>query len=319
MPDPSPVRALVVGCGNIGAGYDLDDDRILTFAKALSLRPEVALTLADADEARARDIAARYGVRSLGAPGDDDLGAFDMVCICVPTPLHFGLLSRCIALQVPLAICEKPLVARLDEVAALEKMELGATRIMVNYMRRFQPGYARLREQLAGWMAQEPLLGVEIRYVRGLLNYAGHALDLLEFLLDRPFRAGGLRVAKSSFDAFPDDPTLVGALDWEGIPVTLHGVADARYALFEIDLYTPTRRVEIRDRGDAIRCFEAEQGLLRERPEMRQDDAIRDYMVSMIDHALACLAGRAPDNFRQALRLNREILTLIRDMETTRP
>ncbi len=318
MSEPSPVRALLVGCGNIGAGYDLHDDRVITFAKALSRLDEIQLTVSDADEAKAREVAARYNTGYLGAPSDHDLSSCDIVCLCVPTPLHFELIRRCVAAQVRLIICEKPLVATLAEVTELGRMDLGPTRIMVNYPRRFQPGYARLREQLAAWLEEEHIAGIEIRYVRGLLNYASHAFDLLELLLDCPFRGECLRVGQFSFDAFPDDPTIVGILDWDRVPVSLLGVVDARYSLFEIDLYTPTRRIEIRDRGNTVRCFEVEQGLLRERPEMRQDDAIRDYMVSVIDHALACLAGRAPDNFRQALRLNGEILTLIQHMEAAR-
>lgn len=318
MPELSPVRALVIGCGNIGAGYDLHDHRVITFAKALNLCSEVALTVSDADEAKAREVAALYDVDCLGPPSDDDLRRFHLVCICVPTPLHFDLIRRCVAAQVRLVICEKPVVARLDEVEALERMDLCSTGIMVNYLRRFQPAYARLREQLAVWLLEDPPVGIDIRYVRGLLNNAGHALDLLEYLLDRPFMAERLQVIQASFDAFREDPTLVGGLKWDGVPVTLHGVANARYDLLEIDLYTASRRVEIRDRGNAVRCFDTERGLQRERPEMRQDHAIQDYMVPVIDHALACLAGRAPGNFRQALRLNREILTLIQDMESVR-
>ena len=318
LTEPSPLRALVVGCGNIGAGYDLHDDRVVTFAKALRLRSDVELTVSDANEAKARVVAAFCDVAHLGPPSDDDLNGIDMVCICVPTPLHFDLIRRCVAVQVRLVICEKPLVATLDDVAALERMDVGATRIMVNYLRRFSPAYARLREQLAIWLDEQPLAGIEIRYVRGLLNYAGHALDLLEYVLDCPFEPGHFDVTQACFDAFPDDPTLVGSLEWDGVPVTFHGVANARYALFEIDLYTAMRRVEIRDRGNSIRCFEEDQGLLRERPELRHEDAIRDFMVPVIDHALTCLAGRAPDNFRQALRLNKTILTLIRDLEAQR-
>jgi len=54
------MEALVIGCGKIGAGYDFNNDQILTHTKALSLRNDVQLSVYDIDKKKTDKVARRY-------------------------------------------------------------------------------------------------------------------------------------------------------------------------------------------------------------------------------------------------------------------
>ena len=54
------MKTILLGCGNIGAMYDIDTDEIKTHAKALSFTPGVDVSVFDEDAAKAHRIALKY-------------------------------------------------------------------------------------------------------------------------------------------------------------------------------------------------------------------------------------------------------------------
>ena len=306
-----PSRVLVIGCGNIGAGYDFDNDQVLTHAKAFAERDDVLLTVADVDEAKARRIAQRYDAGWSSEVSDDFLRNQDIVSICVATPLHFSFLSRAVASQVPVILCEKPIVNSLTEIAMLERFALGRTRIIVNYMRRFQPGYADVRRAIATALASDPLRAITIRYGRGFLNNAGHALDLLEYLLGTRFEAANIRWVQSTNEGLEDDPTRSGTWMWGDTPVYALGLAGTKYFMLEIDVHTRSRSIEIRDSGDRVDILTHEGDTLRRSPDASWTSLLTHYMRPVASAALACLAHGTETNFQQALALNKTMLRMV--------
>ena len=53
-------KVLILGCGNIGAGYDFDNEQVLTHAKAFNLHPEFSCVFYDQDHALSKRVAEKY-------------------------------------------------------------------------------------------------------------------------------------------------------------------------------------------------------------------------------------------------------------------
>jgi len=313
-----PYRALVIGCGKIGAGYDLHDDRIATHAKAFHLSKDCSLTVADVDSDRAREIATAYGVPFLIDLSDIALRQFDIVSLCVPTHLHYEFLSRTVRLGVPLVICEKPVVASLEEIQMLKNLVKPETKILVNYMRRFLPAFSLLKNRLESLRKVGPVRQIVVRYQRGFLNNGSHGWDLLRFLLDSPLTLSQALVVGYDFDVFEDDPTATAFVETLGYAISFIGLPRVGYDMFEIDLYAANRIIQIKNGGDRILYFSSGDGssrALQEETELAQTDAMKDYMKPVVDNAIDCLEGRTETNFLSALEVNEQFLNLISTMK----
>ena len=311
-------NALILGCGNIGAGYDLKDDaRVWTHAKAFSKIPAISFAVADAEPAKAKKIAALYGVKAVPVLPAAGYSNYQLVSITTPTNTHASFLEKLVQQKVPVVICEKPVAATLEELNRLSKIyKKGETKILVNYIRRFQRSYASL-QQWINKKAGSSCTGINIKYQRGFLNNATHAFDLLEFLFNKPFLLTGFKVQKAVFDAFDYDPTVSGSCDFYGCPVTMIGIENAAYPIFEIELYFNTQKVVICHSGDDIRFYQLDKGTkkLVENSKLRKTGILAQYMMPVVQQALKMLNDKAqPDNFLPALELNKRAVKVISDI-----
>jgi predicted dehydrogenase len=304
-------KALVIGCGNIGSGYDFSNDQVLTHAKAFRLNPEIEFSVADVNEKAAIETATKYGVRYYTRLSDEELKEFNIISLCTSTKYHFEYLKRISGLSSPFIICEKPVVATLNEVNALRTLEIDPQKILVNYIRRFQPGYHLLKHRLAEICHVEQINLINLKYHRGLLNSASHGLDLLTFLLEREVRFDEVQMLSKGFDAFETDPTIIGSFLLNGIPVMLQGFIDSMYSIFEMEIYTKSQKILIENSGDTIKYYKNVDGVLVEDRNMRQEEVLKDYMVAVVEKALSCMKGNSETNFSSALQLNEEVLKLI--------
>ena len=132
------MRIGLLGAGRIGAFH----------AGTLAAHPDVTeLVIADADPARARDVAAARGATALPV---DRLFASrpDAVVVASATAAHAGLIIRAAQAGIP-AFCEKPVAVDLARtVAALDTVAKTGTLLQIGFQRRFDAGYAAAREAL---------------------------------------------------------------------------------------------------------------------------------------------------------------------------
>jgi len=302
----APGRALLVGCGNIGALYDLDDGPeadVRTHAHAYA-RLGITFDVVDPDADRRRRVSERYGARAFESLSAVAPAAYGVASICTATNLHAEALGLFLDAGTPLIICEKPVADQLDDLRRLRAQHRTARSVvLVNYMRRFLPAFRRLRAQILRWREEGVhLVDVVVRYQRGLLNNGGHALDLLEFLFDNPVALSGLRVEAVVADAFAADPTVSGTFEFLGAMVKLVGLPAPPPGVFELDLVFADRRVQILDRGDEIRVSLPSP--------TSENGCLKDYMLPIFERGLAQVASgsRDDENFEQAARLNEELL-----------
>jgi predicted dehydrogenase len=309
------LTGLIIGCGNIGALYDLNDtEKVWTHAKAFSRTFGADFVVADSNQALANKVAKKYNVSAVELFKGFDFGKYGIVSITTPTPTHFEYLKLLLQQKVPVIICEKPVAAGKKELIELTRLyQKSESKVLVNYIRRFQPAYEKLRKALKKQLNPPGCKGINIKYQRGLLNNGGHAFDLLEFLFDKPFSFEKFRPQHFVFDAFPYDPTVSGSCFFEGCPVTILGVENASYPVFEIELFFPAGKIVICHSGDEVRFYEYRKGKgLVENQKLRQSNILSRYMMPVLSKARRLFDKKEEaDNFLQAVELNKKISHVI--------
>lgn len=237
----SPLRVLIVGCGNIAGGFDQHrPDGYLPYTHAGAYVKDARFSLAacvEPDRRRRDEFMAAWSVPS-GLHSIDELlgqcGQFDVISICSPSACHAHDLEIALRLRPKLIFCEKPLTTSLADAGRLVA-ECSAANISlaVNYTRRWDPDILQLRaDMLAGkWGRLRSATGL---YNKGILNNGSHMLDLLHLLLGH---VEVVKVGKPVPDFFPNDPTIPVWLEEEnGLPVHLVCGHAEDYAVFELQL-----------------------------------------------------------------------------------
>lgn len=249
-------RSAVVGLGRIGMGYDYDqpvvtDNIVLTHAAAFAAHPEFEL-VGGVDP----DIGKREAfTRKYGAPAFADVTSLIAVdapqvfALAMPTAGHGAALEQALTAQPRLVICEKPLAADLATAQAMvDSAERKGVTLLVNYMRRFDPGVAEARA-----LIQEGALGIIFKgtvwYSKGLINNGSHFLDLLAYLLGD---AGKAQIISAGTPLADNDPQPDFKISFGDADIVFLAAREECYSLGEIDLLGCAGRLTLRDFGQRI-------------------------------------------------------------------
>ena len=311
-------RALLIGCGNIGALYDIDLDKVMTHAKAYFKHPDFVLSVYDQDIDLATRISKLYNLDVISFIDRDILKQFDCLSICTPTISHTYYLKMAFDAKVPVVICEKPVSNCKEELNELAKLyQNSSTKVIVNYMRRFQPEFAILKEEISKRCIFEKLNHISIRYQRGFLNNCSHAIDLLSYIIEKELLITSPKITETENDHFENDPTLSMYFKWGETQVHILGLSNINFSLFEIELYFENNRISILDAGNQIKWMKVcgvERKLLhnKEVEEKLKGNCLVDYMVPVIELANQhLLQNIKKDNFMISVELNRILINSI--------
>ncbi len=310
------VKALIIGCGNIGALYDLHDaGKVWTHTRAFSKMKGIEFSIADINEKVLKKVSKQYKVQPVTLSDGFDYSAFDIVSITSPTKTHYSFLRDLMKQNIPVIICEKPVAASSEELAILLRIyKESKSKVLVNYIRRFQPAYYHFKKRLLALLKKESCTAVIIKYQRGFLNNCSHAIDLLEFLFDKEIHFKNFGIHSVAYDAFEYDPTITATFDFDGVPVSAAGITGAEYPVFEIELFFKRQKIVICHSGDEIRYYVSSKkgSQLSESKTLRQKGILKQYMLPVVKTALNLLKERkARDNFIQAAELNGRMIDLL--------
>jgi predicted dehydrogenase len=180
-------RALVIGLGQIGMGYDLKldpDFHCSTLARAFSMHPDFELTGGvDSEFSRRKLFEAEYSRPSFSCI---DIAIAEtkpnIIVISVPTKSHFKVFLDVLKLSTPQVIlCEKPLSYELNEAEEMIRIASDSGVILLtNYMRRCDPGVIQVRNRIVSKKITGPIKGV-CWYSKGIFNNGSHFLNLLQY------------------------------------------------------------------------------------------------------------------------------------------
>lgn len=131
------MRIGLAGVGRIGAYH----------AGILFGLPAVeSVIVADADVARAREVAERLGVAFAESPETLLNSGLDALVITTPTQAHPELIVRGAEAGLPV-FCEKPVAPDIDStLEVIKRVSSAATAVQVGFQRRFDAGYGNARE-----------------------------------------------------------------------------------------------------------------------------------------------------------------------------
>jgi myo-inositol 2-dehydrogenase/D-chiro-inositol 1-dehydrogenase len=185
------IRVGVIGAGNIGTSHARD--------LAWRVAGSRVTALYDADEARAVELATEVGATAL--PSYEEVVAsddVDAVLIASPDTFHAEQALVCLAAGKPV-LCEKPLAPVEADARAVVDAEaaLGRQLIMMGFMRRFDPGYAELKDVLGPDGIGEPLIvrnahrnetaPYGLDSALSITNAAIHEIDINRWLLGEEY------------------------------------------------------------------------------------------------------------------------------------
>lgn len=237
--NPSVMRALIVGCGNIAGRFDLGrvhDNYPLTHAGAYSrdARFDIGACI-DPDDVRRSEFMEAWGVADgfhSWSELEESQRRFDIISICSPTEFHTYDVETALRLKPRLIFCEKPITSSVRESETIvARCKSAGIPLAVNYSRRWDTDISKLATDIKNgrWGEIRSITGI---YNKGILNNGSHMLDLLSLLV------GPLKVIKSGkpvSDYFSSDPTVPVWLEGKrGLPIFLACGHAADYSLFEI-------------------------------------------------------------------------------------
>jgi predicted dehydrogenase len=307
-------KALVIGCGNIGAMYDFERESVLTHTKALIQNGNFEVSVFDINVNLAQKVARKYSISHV--ENLTDLKDFDVVCIATPTDTHIQYLKKCIEVGTKVVLCEKPISTSKGELLEfIAEASNRKTKILVNYIRAFQPSYQHLKKCVEDILLKEKVRSILIKYKKGFMNNASHAFQLMIFLLNKPLNFDSFRIFQKKYDFFRDDPTITAFGFWDSIPCNIIGFTDINFDIFEIEVYFENQKIVVRDGGNNIEFYkknEPTQTYFDREPDDIFLDCLKDYMKPVISEVERYLKNETiTDNFEEIANLNLQLINLM--------
>ncbi len=246
---------VIIGLGQIGMGYDLGlpaDSYVMTHARAFHTHPDfILLGGVDLDDKRRIIFEAEYGCK---AYADIDIAlknlSPDVVVISIPTEFHLNAVQQVLNACSPQAIlCEKPLAYELDEAEKIHTLcKEYQCQLLVNYLRRVDPGVLEVKAHLEKGLIASPVKGVAW-YSKGLFNNGSHFFDLLQFWLGdiNSFNLiePGRRLQNGDFE-----PDVI--VTFENGPIYFLAGQEEHFSLSGIEFISPLGRLKYENGGDLI-------------------------------------------------------------------
>ncbi len=238
------LKALVLGCGQIGSTYDdPDSQNITTHAHAFSIHPEFELVgLIDTNKDIVTKQAKKWSTQGF-TQLEEALEKVkpDIISICTPNETHKELILKCSKLPLKAIVCEKPISLTREEEK--EVLDTGIV-IYINYIRRFLPEIINLKNKIATGEFGE-FIKATGHYCKGIEHNGTHLIDLLNYLfmpknpslklLNKP------KLNEYDFTYSFDDKT-----------VYVQNLTQANYTSLELDLFFENSRIQILDSGRKV-------------------------------------------------------------------
>lgn len=239
-------RAAIAGLGNIAwrFGGNAESEYSLTHASAYIRNSGTFLVGGcSPDEGDRAEFGCAFNIPAVRTPEEmiDTLNP-DIVSICSPSAFHFEQAAYCIDRNIPMIWLEKPPASSAEELDLLiEKVKNagGRSNVLVNYQRRYDGNYRKLKEVYLRKTLGECRL-IQITYSMGLELNGSHILDILFFIVGDGAR---YEIEWVSSPDVSENPSFTLVFEY-GVQVIVSGV-DLPYHCIDISLVCDGGRVSI--------------------------------------------------------------------------
>ncbi len=248
----SNLKTLIVGCGNIAGGFDMDQNNTpLTHVGAYKDHGKFQINACvDPDRDILMKFATHWDIENKFSNMEDVLSSglkFDVISICSPTSSHYSNVCKAIEIRPKVIFCEKPLANNYLDAVKIKELCIGAgVKLAVNHSRRWDPRVIELRDEISSGKLGE-IRSVIGFYNKGVLNNGSHMIDLIFNLFDS---LNVISAISAVNDYFEDDPTVTALLKTDlGMPIHLVAAHASEYALFELEIIGSKKNIRMRDGG----------------------------------------------------------------------
>jgi predicted dehydrogenase len=316
-------RAVVIGCGKIGALLESDPHRPkpATHAGAFTYNKNTQLVaLVDrnrtalAGAARLFPNAARYR----DAQACLKMEKPDIAAVATDAASHLRLVRACIAAGVRMIICEKPLGATLSQARSIEKVVArSGTTLVLNHQRRFSALFRDIRRQISrnklGRIQQ-----VTCYYSNGLLTNASHSIDAATYLLGDSIRSVvGLWNLKNRTHPAGDRNIDALLTTRRGTTIALQSFDQRQYGIFTLHIFGSKAAVTISDFGFGAHWYTVQPSIFKSLNQLgiasgRQFYKTESATAGAVKHAIASFArDKAPVSTAKTGRETMEIVAAL--------
>lgn len=293
-------KAVIIGCGRIGCGFDDDPRRgyVSTHAGAYIKVGGVKLVaLSDIMEESLYKYADKFNVPRRYTDYREMLAKEkpDIVSICTLANVHLPMVRDAVKAGVKAIFCEKPIADNLhaaDEIIKICKDN--NVILMIDHQRRFEQSHRKLAKFIhSGGLGQ--IQQATCYYVGGIANTGAHLFDFLCFLFgDADWVEGNLSINKSPNPSDPNIDTRIGFKS--GTIVCVQACDHRAYAIFEIVLLGEKGRLRITSVGAHVEfkfeeVKESQWGIRELFPAKTpvSDRGPHEYMIEGVIHLIDCL------------------------------
>ena len=297
----STLTAAVIGLGRIGLDFDYGastPETVLSHSRAYALHPGFELVAGvDRDAKQRRRFEALYRVPAYASVAALHAAVKpNVVSVAVSTDGLTSAFREALGGAPRAILCEKPFALDADEAAAaLALAHEAGCEVMVNYVRRYEPGVRELKAVIDGGAIGRIRRG-QAWYGKGLYNNAAHAVDLLRLLLGEVSSTEVLRPGRAlGADCEPDFLIRIGDAE---VWFLAHDHED--YSFGNLDLLGERGRVVYARGGAEIDVWHAEPSAVFEGYRVlgvpqRIPAAMSTYQMHVVDGLWAMLT-RGADN-----------------------
>lgn len=247
-------KVLQIGLGKIGHGYDydLDESYILSHCQAFMLHKNFDLIAAvDPDDASRTKFEGKFIIKAYSTI-QQALGVSDpdVVVIAVPTKYHLKTLQEVLKFCHPKVIlCEKPLAHSLDDAQKMMSLcQSSGVKLVVNYMRQFQPSTGEVQRRIASGEIKAPIRGT-VFYSKGLLHNGSHFINLLSYWLGNIVGFEEITVNKVLSH---NDADIDVTINFENGRVSFISLDENNYSHYSMKLYAQNGCLNYEDGGKKI-------------------------------------------------------------------
>lgn len=257
MNSKNKFRAAVIGLGNIGFLFDLDQLRSGTWSHVAAYKKNEYVELVGAVEVDEKKIAL-FRERYKDVPVFRDIHNLmlkctpDIVSICTPTGTHYTIFEELIQYPLKAIFCEKPLSYNIEEATTMVHIcdEKGIV-FAVNHTRRWDDHYLYVREIIHN-NEIGTVKAVNMNYPGQVFNIGTHLLDTLRMLSGKEI----ISISGISAEPNKDDPDISGWLQFEDNTFgSINSSGKRENLVFEFDFIGDKGRVKIEDNGETIKKY----------------------------------------------------------------
>ena len=192
----------VIGCGAIGR------EHIKRIQKSMNGAGVIAVS--EIDEVTGNKVADQWGVRFY-KDGTDLIRdpQVQAVVIAAADPAHAGFVKTCIE-EGKYVFCEKPLALEISDCRQIAEAEqkFGKRIVQVGFMRRYDPGYIRMKEVIKSGKIGRPLMAhachrnlehlSSMTSDMSIKNSGIHEIDVFRWLLEDEYESGQVVLPRQS-------------------------------------------------------------------------------------------------------------------------